>query len=108
MGSWFAISDVTVPLKMSTPFRFTVISDHHAGAGGQSLDKARKAIQKAMGKRPDATFLLRDFVHGRKAVPRIELALKGIKAPLGVYAVLGNHDRVECLSSCIFPSASRR
>ncbi|MCX7642813.1 MAG: hypothetical protein N2116_03255 [Armatimonadetes bacterium] len=56
MGSWFAISDVTVPLKMSTPFRFTVISDHHAGAGGQSLDKARKAIQKAMGKRPDASF----------------------------------------------------
>ncbi|MCS7185363.1 MAG: hypothetical protein N3B10_00315 [Armatimonadetes bacterium] len=54
MSSWFVISDVTVPLKMSTPFRFAVISDLHIGAGGRGLDKARKAVQKAMGKRPNA------------------------------------------------------
>jgi hypothetical protein len=72
--------------------KFAVISDIHIGAGGRGVEKARRALQKAMKQRPDAIFLLGDFVSGRGAIPHIEPALKGVNAPLGVYAVLGNHD----------------
>lgn len=92
VGSRVVVSNVTVRLGMVMPFRFAVMSDIHIGADRRSVDKTRKAIMKAMAQRPDAVLLLGDFVVNRQSIPYVKPALKGLKAPLGVYAVLGNHD----------------
>ncbi|MFN4180433.1 MAG: metallophosphoesterase [Armatimonadota bacterium] len=92
VGDWIAVYTFTVPIGLKEPLKFAVISDIHVGVGGRGVEKARKALQKVMRQQPDAIFLLGDFVNGRGAIPHIEPALKGINAPLGVYAVLGNHD----------------
>ncbi len=92
VGSRFVVSNVTVPLGTVTPFRFAVISDIHIGANGRGVDKVHKIVKKAMEQQPDAILLLGDFVNGREAIPYVKPALKGLNAPFGVYAVLGNHD----------------
>lgn len=92
VGSQIVVRNLVIPFGLTVPFRFVVISDIHIGPEGRGLNKARKAVQKAMSQKPDAILLLGDFAYGRKAIPHIEPALKGINAPLGVYAVLGNHD----------------
>lgn len=92
VGSRLVVSIVTVPIGMTSSFRFAVVSDIHIGPNGRGMDKARKVVQKMMARQPDAILLLGDFVSRRRAIPYVEPALKGISAPLGVYAVLGNHD----------------
>ncbi len=76
-----------------------VIADFHAGAF-----TTREDILQAIGivneERPDLIALLGDYVdgaysHSRRNVEKgsyVFDALKRLKAPLGIYAVLGNHD----------------
>jgi hypothetical protein len=45
-----------------------------------------------MAQRPDAIVLVGDFVSGRAGIPEIPSVVAALHAPLGVYAVLGNHD----------------
>jgi len=76
-----------------------VIGDFHAGAFITRKDILR-AINIVNGERPDLIALLGDYVdsaysHSRKNVEKgayVFDALKGLEAPLGIYAVLGNHD----------------
>ena len=76
-----------------------VLSDFHAGAFTTKSD-VQRAISVVKGEKPDLIALLGDYVdgaysHSPKNVKRgahIFEALKRLKAPLGVYAVLGNHD----------------
>jgi len=86
------IVQLQLPLNLSSTIRFAVLSDIHIGPEGRGVNKAQKFVQLAMAQRPDAILLLGDFVVNRKAVPFVKSALQGIYAPLGVYAVLGNHD----------------
>lgn len=75
-----------------------VISDLHAGS--PFIDEAKiERVVKAMNRqKPDIIVLagdfLIDFVVGGKYMPPKQVAsmLAGLKAPLGVYAVLGNHE----------------
>ena len=63
-------------------------------------DRIRHIVANTNALAPDATLLLGDYVVGAKLgrygrkVPHEEWggALAGLKAPLGVHAVLGNHD----------------
>ena len=82
---------VEIPLGLPTPVRLGIMSDIHVGHfGGQGT--ARRAVTQLMRQRPDAIVLIGDFVASKAGIPRIAPALAGLHAPLGVYAVLGNHD----------------
>jgi uncharacterized protein len=81
--------------------RVAVIADLHTGAPHVSLSKASRVVTRVNSERPDLVALLGDYVDprvtGATPVPiaAIASALGRLEAPLGVVAVLGNHDWVE-------------
>lgn len=75
-----------------------VIADLHACDPWMSLDHIDAIVHRANMLKPDIIMLLGDYVAGHhhitRRIPAEEWArvLAGLKAPLGVHAVLGNHD----------------
>ena len=67
------------------------ISDLHYGKY-LSNDYLKAILKKAKELKPDLFALTGDFINFKKDIPAMRGLLKGFKAPLGVYAVLGNHD----------------
>ena len=78
--------------------RIAVIGDIHAGAPFIDDQKLRLLVERTNQQQPDLVVLLGDFMsqdtwHGHRVAPEITANhLKYLQAPLGVYAVLGNHD----------------
>lgn len=78
--------------------RIAVISDIHAGAPYMGEAKLHRIVEETNAARPDLILLAGDYVihhilGGRYIAPEITVRiLSGLRAPLGVYAVLGNHD----------------
>jgi predicted MPP superfamily phosphohydrolase len=91
-------ADLALPLWPATldGLRVVVVSDLHAG--GWHVDEAKLvAVVNAVNhERPAVVLLLGDFVQpavGTAVAPeRIAAILRDLRAPLGVFAVLGNHD----------------
>jgi len=73
-------------------FRLAVLSDIHIGSGGKGMERWRRALASAEKERPDAILLVGDYVTSHAGIPALQKAFRNIRAPLGVYAVLGNHD----------------
>lgn len=75
-----------------------IVADIHACEPWMSADRIREIVAVTNALAPDVTFLLGDFNAGHKYVTRAVYApqwgevLEGLKAPLGVYSILGNHD----------------
>ena len=75
-----------------------VIADLHAGGPDMLLAHVRRVVDKAARLRPDLVVLLGDFIatYGfrteRVADPLWAAELARLKAPLGTWAILGNHD----------------
>ncbi len=80
------------------PLRIAFFSDLHAGAPHITKKYIQNLIQRINAMKPDVVLiggdLVIDGILGGKYIPIEEIAelLKDLKAPLGVYAVLGNHD----------------
>src|SRR5439155_3724292 len=78
--------------------RLAVIADLHVGAPYWDLAKLKQVVAAANAEKPDLTLLLGDFViqgvaGGHFVTPGpIADQLAGLRAALGVGAVLGNHD----------------
>ena len=78
--------------------RIAAISDIHAGSPFIDADKLRLLVKRTNETKPDVIVLLGDYMvreswHSTEMEPgAIAEALKELQAPLGVYAVLGNHD----------------
>ena len=78
--------------------RVGVISDLHAGAPHVPVAQVTRLVERMNAEAPDLIALLGDYashrVIGGKRIPPEPVAesLGGLRAPLGVYAVLGNHD----------------
>ncbi len=78
--------------------RIVALADIHAGAPHVKTDKLRQLVAEVNRIKPDLVVLLGDFViqdvvGGDFMEPEtIARDLKELSAPLGVYAVLGNHD----------------
>jgi predicted MPP superfamily phosphohydrolase len=78
--------------------RIAAIADLHACDPWMSVDHIQEIVDRTNALKPDIVVLLGDYVTGHRKVTRIipdaEWAevLGGLKAPLGVHAVLGNHD----------------
>ena len=97
------VSSYSIPL--SAPqlkgLRIAVISDLHGGAPWIDIAKIDRVVSMTNAARPDLVLLTGDYVitgvRGGHHMPirTIVAHLKGLHAPLGVYAVQGNHDRWE-------------
>jgi predicted MPP superfamily phosphohydrolase len=81
-----------VSIGLPTPVRIAVLGDFHVALGGYGGGLARAAVREAMRQRPDLIILVGDFVSGKPGIRHIREALAGLHAPLGVYAVQGNHE----------------
>ena len=92
VGRRLAVRRIDVPLGLREPVRLAVLSDFHLGARESGADMSRRALSEAAACRPDAILLAGDFVASQAGIARIPGVFHGIRAPLGVYAVLGNHD----------------
>jgi predicted MPP superfamily phosphohydrolase len=82
--------------------RIAVISDLHVCQPWTNLSALGRLVGKVNALKPDLTLIAGDFLASRKLparrVParRIVKALEPLRAPLGVHAVLGNHDWWDC------------
>ncbi|MEZ5844016.1 MAG: metallophosphoesterase [Hyphomicrobiaceae bacterium] len=90
---------ITPPLWPRTlRLRIAMIADLHACEPWMRLDQIAAIVDRTNDLKPDLVVLLGDFESRnrfvQRPVPRAEWArlLAGLKAPLGVHAVLGNHD----------------
>ncbi|MBC9882846.1 metallophosphoesterase [Bradyrhizobium sp. INPA01-394B] len=78
--------------------KIAVIADIHACDPWMSLERIEAIVDQANALKPDIVVLLGDYVAGHHHVTRMIPAgewarvLSGLKAPLGVHAVMGNHD----------------
>ena len=78
--------------------RVAALSDLHVGSPYHGIDKLQQIVALTNRSDPDLIVLLGDFVvHGvvggtRIPPERIAAVLSNLEAPLGVWAVLGNHD----------------
>jgi predicted MPP superfamily phosphohydrolase len=78
--------------------RIALIGDIHTGSPFMDDAKLEQIVQLTNQQNPDLIVLLGDYMvknswHGHQVAPEITAAhLKNLRAPLGVYGVLGNHD----------------
>ncbi len=81
------------------PLRIAVLADFHACEPWMPVSRIKTIVDRTNALQPDAIVLLGDYVAGLKRfrsaiVPMKQWsdALSPLRAPLGVHAVLGNHD----------------
>jgi predicted MPP superfamily phosphohydrolase len=78
--------------------RIAVVSDLHTGAPFVNDKKLKDIVDRTNALNPDLIVLLGDYMspnswHSHRVEPEVTAAgLKSLKAPLGVYSILGNHD----------------
>jgi predicted MPP superfamily phosphohydrolase len=88
------------PPRWPADFRLKIaaIADIHACDPWMSLDRIQSIVEHTNALNADIIVLLGDYVAGHhhvtRYIPASEWAsvLAGLKAPLGVHAILGNHD----------------
>jgi predicted MPP superfamily phosphohydrolase len=114
---WLEPSSLTVQrVSLATPkwhaehadMKIAVLTDLHVGAPHMGLNQLRRVVERTNAEAPEIVLLLGDFVIGGPkdeggmeggvvggtfVEPEpIAAELKNLRAPLGVFAVLGNHD----------------
>jgi uncharacterized protein len=95
---WLEVTHPRIHLRKLPPvlegLRIALLTDLHAG-GGTPLALIRRACTLAMRERPHLIAVTGDFVDDRAGGFRAVLnELDLLRAPLGVYAVPGNHDHI--------------
>jgi predicted MPP superfamily phosphohydrolase len=84
--------------KQFSGLRVALIGDVHTGGPFIDHQKLRRIVDLTNQENPDLIVLLGDYMspdswHSHKVEPEVTAGvLKDLRAPLGVYAVLGNHD----------------
>lgn len=91
----YRISPAGWPADLS--LRIAIISDLHACEPWMPVSRIAKIAELANSLYPDLIVLLGDFSGGTRFATRVlplewGAALSSLRAPLGVHAVLGNHD----------------
>jgi predicted MPP superfamily phosphohydrolase len=77
--------------------RICALADIHAVNPGMSIPRIERIVEAANALEPDITLLLGDYSRGHTHGWRIPSekwapAIAALRAPLGVHAILGNHD----------------
>jgi predicted MPP superfamily phosphohydrolase len=89
---------ITPPGWQAPRLRVAVIADPHAGGPNMALPHIRRIVDEANALAPDLIVLLGDYVATHRFVTeRVPYAVWAaeyarLAAPLGVHAILGNHD----------------
>ena len=84
--------------KEQSGLRIAIIGDIHTGGPFINEKKLARIVDLTNQQSPDLIVLLGDYMspnswHSHRVEPEVTAAaLKNLRAPLGVYAVLGNHD----------------
>jgi len=99
---WIVTRETRVPIGRWPaeigPLRIAALADLHTGAPHITVGKVREIVATVNAARPDLIVLLGDYViHGVVGgrfvdIEQTAAALRDLHAPLGVFAVLGNHD----------------
>ncbi len=82
----------------AAPVTIALLGDIHMESAAMDAGRLDRIVAMVNARRPDLIVLAGDFVEGRgraeaaNAVPLLAAGLSGLRAPLGVVAVLGNHD----------------
>jgi predicted MPP superfamily phosphohydrolase len=78
--------------KAFSGLKIVQISDIHSGSF-DNLEAVNKGIQMALDLKPDIIFFTGDLVNDRSTeVADYQQIFARLKAPMGVYSILGNHD----------------
>ena len=89
-------TDRTLPVPGLDPrlhgLRIAHLSDFHLGAPGPNASAARRAARIAMAAEPDLIAITGDQLSHPRGADALLALLDGLDAPLGVWAILGNHD----------------
>ncbi len=90
--NWLSVTRVELHLNRLPVPGLTIghLSDLHLGTPAAAA-RTKRAVQILMSLKPDLVVLTGDFVSSREGLDMIPV-LAPVRAPLGVYAVLGNHD----------------
>jgi predicted MPP superfamily phosphohydrolase len=94
--TWLKVRRLTIPIK-GLPLnldglQIVQLSDLHIGSAVPRW-LLQHAVDTALALKPDLIVLTGDYVHTRPDdVEDLTLLLQPLQAPLGVFAVLGNHD----------------
>src|SRR5260370_28378244 len=84
--------------KEFSGLRIALVADIHTGGPFIDDKKLKRIVELTNQQNPDLIVLLGDYMspnswHSRRVEPEVTAAaMKNLHAPLGVYAVLGNHD----------------
>lgn len=85
------------------PLKLVLLSDLHVAKVGDTPERLRETVSRVNALRPDVVLLAGDFDGdwslGRYGMRPIAAQLMNLNAPLGVFAVFGNHE---------YPDADRR
>lgn len=74
-------------------YRIVQFSDLHVGTYGSNTTFVKEVVEQINSLKPDAVFFTGDIVNRRSdELKPFVRTLAGIKAPDGVYSILGNHD----------------
>lgn len=79
------------------PVTIALLSDVHIGNAAMDRDRFARVAMAVTALKPDLVVLAGDFIAGHEpsdaaAAPELAAGLTRLRAPLGVVAVLGNHD----------------
>jgi len=89
---------ITPPDWQAPPLRIAAIADPHAGGPNMTIEHIRRTVDQTNALAPDLIVLLGDYIATHRFVTeRVPYAAWAaeyarLTAPLGVYAILGNHD----------------
>lgn len=86
------ITEYDINLSLTEPLKIAVVSDLHIGPykGKQFTQKLVRTVNNTL---PDIVLLVGDFVYAEESDLSALEPLKELRASLGVFGVLGNHDQ---------------
>jgi hypothetical protein len=100
--SWLTTHRVAMQIPHWRPehqgIKIAVLTDLHIGSPFTGVEKLKEVVARTNAEHPDLVLILGDLViqevvGGKFVAPEpIAEVLKGLRAPLGVVGVLGNHD----------------
>jgi predicted MPP superfamily phosphohydrolase len=95
-AQWLQTHELEVPVAGLPPelegLRILHLSDFHAGSPSLNLRAMRKAIAYGVRQQPDMVVVTGDLITHRRGLAPALVQLARLSPPLGLFAVLGNHD----------------
>ncbi len=94
---------VRLARPLGAPLRVAILTDLHVGSPFNGIDKLRDIVERTNASRPDIICILGDLLSNGPGGARsqrpgfitpdqVSTELANLRAPVGVFGVLGNHD----------------